>query len=214
MCWHRRPHGQTRALLWPKKKRQRPGQRYGLSPGLRRLLRDPSTIPHKTRPVWWCLAPTQSQVREIKTTADCVYHQGHPVIPEVMSDAWLLEWRDSWEDIAATLGECVVDCERGHYQDTHSFSCCSLRKQIRRAAVVCVCVCWLLAGWLLSLASDPHSSGWSDWSRDLSHFSVSWVNLTKTCCISHRNQEKEIRHFWSIWSLFLWQLSTFLKKIL
>lgn len=65
--------------------------------------------------------------------------------------------RDSWEDFAAT---CVVDCERGHYQDTHSFSRCSLRKQIRRAAVVCVCV--LVVGWLLSLASDPHSSGWSD----------------------------------------------------
>ncbi len=119
---------------------------------------------------------------------------------------------------------CVVDCERAHYQEAHSFSCCSLRKQIRRAAVACVCVCVcvcyvcvLVVGRFLSLASVPHSSGWSDWSRDLSRFSVSWVNLTKTRCISHWNQEKEIRHFWAlrfwIMALFLWQLNTFFTKL-
>lgn len=67
-------------------------------------------------------------------------------------DSWGDDWcmtagmkgsKDLWEDIATTLG----DCERAHYQDTYSFSCCSLRKQIRRAAVACVCVCvWVLAG--------------------------------------------------------------------
>lgn len=60
--------GQTRALRWPRRKRQRPGQGYGASPRLRRLqepqgLRAPSCIPCRTHPVWWCLGRTQWQVR-------------------------------------------------------------------------------------------------------------------------------------------------------
>ncbi len=58
--------------------------------------------------------------------------------------------RGSWEDTATSLRVCVyvcvVDCERAHYQEAHSFSCCSLRKQIRRASVALV-LCVMRVVW-------------------------------------------------------------------
>ncbi len=112
--------------------------------------RAPSSIPRRTRSVWWCLGRTQSQVREISDVyQQSTKHQGRPVIPE--GDDWhmtagmtaeqRLMGRTPATSLRVCVYVCVVDCDRAHYQEAHSFLLLLL-EEADTSGSCCVCVCY------------------------------------------------------------------------